>query len=471
MSQSLQRLRILYISFFLLTGCLHTQLHEAPLTLEETSWPDHLQTGGRSISSKEWWLQYEDPQLNQWVCWALESNPGLAEARDRIRTAYAQAEAIHARLVPHLDLFGSYSRQRQSLYDVGIPAFVPLVINQNPWFNTATVLLEGSYELDIWGKNRAAYRAGLSTWQQHIADQEQTKLILVTTLVSTYLDWQSKLLQLECLGEAIAVQKQRIHLIHSRFKQQIRDLSPTLEIERELRNLEIQQAELQGSIEMDEHALMALVGRPLSLESPSAQWRVQEDLPDTLPLNFICHRPDLVSSLWSIQSQTFEVVVAKTQFYPNLNLTANLGQISFLVSRFFEQPATSLLGLASSVLPIYRGGELRAQYAEAQAMLDQTISQYNTTLLQSIEEVSDSLSSWKSTKLSWEAHTKNLDDVEQLYSLAEARWQNQIRDLESVLSVKKQWYDQKIITLQAALDVAAAQIQFVKALGGGYDGS
>src|SRR5258708_12637360 len=85
---------------------------------------------------------------------ALAGSPTLAIAEARVRKAQAVVAQAHSRELPQISANGSVTEQKQS-YNLGIPPqFVPHGYND---YGRAT--LDFSWELDFWGKNRAAVAA------------------------------------------------------------------------------------------------------------------------------------------------------------------------------------------------------------------------------------------------------------------------------------------------------------------------
>ena len=105
-----------------------------------------------------WWKAYGDPQLDGLVDEALNGSPTLAQAQARLRRAQALANQAKAAQLPSLSAAAGAERAKQS-YNNGIPPdFVPQGYNDD-----GRLSLDFSWELDFWGKNRAAVARLVST--------------------------------------------------------------------------------------------------------------------------------------------------------------------------------------------------------------------------------------------------------------------------------------------------------------------
>ncbi|MCI3135434.1 TolC family protein, partial [Phenylobacterium aquaticum] len=134
--------------------------------------------------SETWWTVYGDPQLDQLMSEALAGSPSLAQAAARVRGARARADEARGATLPSLGLNAQAAENKQS-YNAGFPkAFVPQGYN-----DTGKATLDASFDLDLWGRNRAALAAATSEAEATLADAAQAKLLLTTNLAGAYADF------------------------------------------------------------------------------------------------------------------------------------------------------------------------------------------------------------------------------------------------------------------------------------------
>jgi outer membrane protein TolC len=130
-----------------------------------------------------WWKAYGDAQLDALVDEALTGSPTLAQAEARLRRAQALANQAKAAQLPNVSANGGVERAKQS-YNNGIPPdFVPQGYN-----DYGRLSLDFSWELDFWGKNRAAVAAATSEAKAAQADAAQARLMLATSVAAAYAD-------------------------------------------------------------------------------------------------------------------------------------------------------------------------------------------------------------------------------------------------------------------------------------------
>jgi outer membrane protein TolC len=104
-----------------------------------------------------WWERVDDPQLTALIEEGLTNAPQVAIAAARIRRAEAEAQRIGAARYPSVsaEAEGGLLRQSRSF---GIPAeSLP-----GGWIDYGQAALNIGHDLDLWGRNRAAFAAATS---------------------------------------------------------------------------------------------------------------------------------------------------------------------------------------------------------------------------------------------------------------------------------------------------------------------
>ena len=122
---------------------------------------------------------YGDAQLNGLMQEALAGSPTLAVAQARVRKAEAATATVRSRGLPNVSGNAGVEQAKQS-YNIGIPAeFVPQGYN-----DYGRLTLDFNWELDFWGKNRAAVAAAVSDARAAEADAAEARLMLSTNVAA-----------------------------------------------------------------------------------------------------------------------------------------------------------------------------------------------------------------------------------------------------------------------------------------------
>lgn len=108
-----------------------------------------------------------------------------------------------------------------------------------------------------------------------------------------------------------------------------------------------------------------------------------------LPSALLERRPDVLSAEQQVRAGNAQVGVAIANFFPQMGLTALLGQASTPLSQITAGSANVWSIAANFAGPIYEGGALTAQKRQAVAAWQQAKLQYEETALNAFTDVSN----------------------------------------------------------------------------------
>jgi len=417
-----------------------------------------------------WWKRYGDPQLDALMDEALAGSPTLAQAQARVVTARAATAVAAAQELPQLTAQGQVQETKQTYAYLFPKAFLPL-----GYQDYGQVTLNLNWELDFWGKNRAAVRAAASEARAAAADAAEARLVLTTDIASQY----ATLARLDADRE-VAVEATRV-----------RDETATLAAQRVANGLDTQ-AELKqaqaGSpaaranvVALDEEiaqtrdALAALVGagpdRGLALTPPKAAQLTAFGLPADLRLGLIGRRPDVIAARWRAEAASHRIRQAKAAFYPDINLAGYFGQQSLHLDQLFT-PGAALGSIGPAVtLPIFEGGRLRGALRGAQADRDAAVAAYDEAVTEALREVADVAASERALDQRLAESRKALDFYEGAYKVARLRYEGGLSTFQSVLLAEDAVLTQRQVVADLDSRAFTLDVALVRALGGGFTGA
>ncbi|MDH2431781.1 efflux transporter outer membrane subunit [Pokkaliibacter sp. MBI-7] len=419
-------------------------------------------------AAPQWWLHYHDEQLNKLMDQALTNAPDLQTARARILKAAGYAQQAGASLLPGVNLDTSVTRVKQS-YNNGVPE---AAIPQD--FNTASrAALDFSYELDFWGKNRAAVAAATSELAAAQAEAAQTRLILTTAIASAYAELARLHADYDAAVQAVTVRQHSVTLLQSRQRNGLETMGSVRQAESRLAEARADRLAAEEAIALQRYRLTALAGigpdAALSITRPTVELIQPQAVPSTLAADLIGHRPDLVAARQRVEAAAKGIDVARAGFMPNVNLTAYVGMQSLGTLDLLTQGGSEIAGIGPAIsLPIFRGGQLQGAYRVARAEYDNAVASYNQTLLQALHEVVTSVTQQHLLTPQLQERQTALQTAEQAYQLTDARYEGGLASYLAVLSAE----DSVIATRRALADLQSQSftldVALIKALGGGY---
>jgi NodT family efflux transporter outer membrane factor (OMF) lipoprotein len=428
-------------------------LTEAPLTRAE--WPD-----------ADWWNRFGDPQLNALVGEALAGNPSMGAARARLDHATAFAVASGAPLAPQMSAGADINRQRYS----GTGIFPPPI--GGSYYTQTQLALQFSYEIDFWGKNRAAYDAALGLAHAAEVDAFAARLLLSAAVAHAYAQLGHAFDQLDVAQATLAQRQAVLDLTRQRLAAGLDTKVELKQAEASIPAARQRIAQLEEDIALARNLLAALAGqgpdRGLSIERPRAEPRPVA-LPSTLPADLVGRRPDVVAQRWRVEAARRDIDSAKAQFYPNINLAALAGVQTVSYGKLLSPDSRIPQAGAALLLPLFDGGRLRGNLGAKDADYDLAVEQYNQTVLDAVREVADRLTSLRSAETQSTEARSGLSAAEEAYAVAVARYRAGLGNYLQVLAAETQVLDQKNLKADLRYREIDLSIDLIRALGGGFD--
>ncbi|HYP64966.1 MAG TPA: efflux transporter outer membrane subunit [Steroidobacteraceae bacterium] len=438
----------------------------APQTLGLSHTVADSQVEAAAWPADGWWRRYGDPQLDALIDEALAGSPSLATAQARLRAAQGQAVAARAARLPTTAANAEATRQRYAEDYLFPPPF------GGSYVNDGRVALDFSWDLDFWGRNRALLAAARSGVAAAEADRAAARLALAVAVVQAYIQLDLQYALLDVTNDNLKQQESILELTQQRVSAGLENTARVKQSEGQVALTRAAVAYVEASVALARNQLADLVAagpdRGGQLRRPQLSPPASIALPSVLPADLLGRRPDVAAARAQVESSGYGVKAAEADFYPNVNLTAFAGFQSIDLSQLFE-PANRILGAGAAIsLPLFNRGALRGALQVRQAQVDQSVAQYNQTLLDAVREVADVVVNWRALERETREQQAALADAQRSYELTTERYRAGLDNYLSVLSSQNQ-----VLTAQGlGAELEARRLTFsvdlVRALGGGY---
>ena len=430
----------------------HASLADAKLSA--ATWP-----------AADWWRRFGDPQLDALITEALAGNPGMASASARIRRAVALAASYGAALAPQASAGVNVTRQRYSSNGIFPPPIA------GAWYTQTDLAASFSYEIDLWGRNRAAYDAALGQARAAEVDAYAARLLLASGVARAYAQLGRSFDQLDLAQDSLKQRQAMFDLTRQRVAAGLDSQVDLKQAEGSIPAARERIAQLQEEIALGRNLLAALLGkgpdRGLAITRPRLQ-RQPIALPSVLPADLLGRRPDVVAQRWRVESARRDIDAAKAQFYPNVNLSALVGLQSISFARLLNVRSEDPSFGPALRLPLFDGGRLRANLAAKDADYDLAVEQYNQTLIDAVREVVDQLASLRSVSAQQVQLERGLATARDAYALATERYRAGVASYLQVLAAETPLLEQRNLRANLRARELELSINLIRALGGGF---
>lgn len=430
---------------------------------------DSLQAPVAAWPQEDWWKAYGDSHLDALIVEALADSPSLKVAAARVRAATADAGIAGADLWPTLNASGNLMETEVSANQMGAVerSFMP-----KGWHHEAEIAAGLSYELDFFGKNRAALAAATSAADAAKADEAAARLQLSTAVASVY----AQLMQLEAdrrlAGEAVAQRRESAALVRRRYDSGLESQGALAQAEAQVWAAETRLDTTQRLIALTRHQLAALLGkgpdRGASIVVPTTVTLQPAGLPEKLSLDLIGRRPDITAAKLRAMAAAKTIDVANANFYPNVDLVGSFG-VQSLDAKYLLTASSEFGHFGPAVsLPIFDYGRLTGVYAKTRAEYDAAVAGYDATLTDALRDVADAFANRRDVEKELKHARATLAASETAYRVLKVRYEGGIAPYIDLLTAETQLIDQRRVVADYETQAFAYDIALVRALGGGY---
>jgi NodT family efflux transporter outer membrane factor (OMF) lipoprotein len=416
---------------------------------------------------ESWWQSYGDAQLDALIREALAGSPDIAVAEARLRRAYAASQVADAASRPQATASAAAIQQKHS-YNY----LTPRELTPQGWDDYASASLTLSWQLDFWGRNRAAIAAATSEAKAAEAEAAQARLMLATTVASAYAELARQHAAHDTAAAALEVRTKTVELFRHRHENGLETLGSVRQVEARRSSAEADLLAVEEQLAMQRNSIAALVGagpdRGLAIARPTVDVARSFALPEHIEAELLGRRPDIVASRMRAEAAARRIDQARAEFYPNVNLTSVIGlQSKGLDMLTHNGSSTGSSGPAIS-LPIFSGGALRGNLRGAEADYAAAVAEYNRTVIQALQELADAAVGQNALGPQLERTAGAVDAARDAWRIQSNRYEGGLASYLDVLSAQ----DELLANLRAQSDLQsrsfALDVALVRALGGGY---
>ncbi len=418
------------------------------------------------VIDPQWWRAFGDAQLNQLVDKAISNSPTLRSAQARLARAQAASDAIRGTELPQINGSTDLTRQRFSANSIYPPPLGGAVLN------TGDMRAAASWELDFFGKNRAALEASLGQVRAAQADAQSARMLLASAVTRSYFNLVRVDAQIGVAERTLAQRTQSKSLVQDRVTA---GLDTQLELQQSdsaLPEARLQIETLQEQRALALNALAALTGQPnvpLALVLPAQVAIKNIAIAQSIPLDLLGRRADVAAARARIEAATHDIDNAKAMFYPNINLVGFVGYSSIGFDKLL-QSGSDQWGVGPAIrLPIFEGGRLRANLRGKTADLDLAVESYNALVIDAVHDVADQLASASAITRQQTELAAAQGSAEAAYTISTQRYQAGLGNYLNVLSAETAVLAQRRLAVDLTARALDTQVQLIRALGGGYD--
>ncbi len=470
-----------------LAGCSVGPNYQRPAALGTNAMPAVF-TGATSTNAVEWkpaqpsahlprgtwWEMFGDPELNRLEGLATTNNQQLVAAYANFQQARALVGIARADYFPQLSADPSYTRQRASANQTAGAG----ASSRGITYNTFSVPLDASWELDLWGRVRREVEGAHANLTASADDLEASKLAIQAEVAIDYFTLRSLDAQDQVLKETVVAYSRSLELTRNRHKGGIATDLDVSQAETQLSTTEAQIPAVQLQRANSLHALAVLCGQA----APSFEISVTRGvlaaaqqaldagpgIPVAVPSKLLECRPDIAAAERLMAAANANVGLAYAAFYPSVTINGLAGVLSVDANTLFNWESRVWSLGPSVALPLFTGGRNRAQLASARAAYDAAVANYRQTVLSAFQDVEDQLAAQRLLEKQTDAESSALKSARRTLDISMTKYKGGVITYLDVVIAQSSSLALEQTVVQLNAQRLAASVSLIKALGAGW---
>lgn len=317
-----------------------------------------------------------DPRLGQLISTALANNPDIRIAAARLERARAELVGIRGQSLPKITAEASIGKEFRR------------TSGQSLDFGDTSLMLDTSWELDLFGRIRAETSAGRARLSAAEWERRAVEQMITAEVARAWVQRATLKRRLDIYDGIIARSAELERIV--RVRQQAGAATRVELGLQSIRVLELREKrkQIEQGLDRTRTTLALLVGVPppaFKVAEPAPADLAIPDINPSAPRVLLASRPDILAAEARISAADGDAKAARAAFFPRIDLSF-VGMVEALSG----QPHTQSLSLGSSLLaPIFAQGRLRRALDVARADQLEAAESYRRAILAALGEVED----------------------------------------------------------------------------------
>jgi NodT family efflux transporter outer membrane factor (OMF) lipoprotein len=428
-------------------------------------------------AANQWWLAFNDPQLNDLIAAALAHSPDVHIAQARLRESRSQLQTQRADALPKVSGSAAAVRLREpdlsALSSSGSSDGNNVASAGRGPLQLYTAGFDASWEIDLFGGTRRAIEAASADAQAVDADLADTQVSLAAEVAQSYVELRDQQTRLELARRQAEIEQKMLTLTQQRRE---RGTAADVDVERlttQVENTRATLIPLDAQLTDSLDRLAVLTGRePGALDDQLALARPLPTLPATVaigdPSAMLQQRPDIRAAERRLASSNAQIGEHVADFFPKVTLLGDIGFSASDPGHLIRKSNFSWIGAPYLQWNALDFGRTLGAVHAAEASRDEAEARYTKAVLGALQDANSSLSRYGHQR----DHVVTLQKVEASAShsaaLMRQRYSAGVATLIDLLDTQREEFtaQQNVVAGQAELLKDFVSLQ--KSLGMGW---
>lgn len=425
---------------------------------------DNLFTGQIQPVDDQWWKAFGDPMLDSLIAVASTQNYSVLSAMDRMDMAKANLRIERGSFFPSISLNGGWDRQQSSGNVTALPQSISSAYSTS---------LNASWELDVFGSIRQRVKAQRENFAASKEEYTSVMISLCAQIASAYVGLRELQQELNVVTKNYDTQAAVLSITETRYKTGLVSKLDVAQAKSVYYSTKASIPQLEAGINQYITTLAILLGtypqyiHPI-LEQSGKLPDYMEPIGVGIPADLLLRRPDIRQAERQVNAQAALLGASKSDWLPQVFLKGSVGYSSHDLNDLTKRNSMTFEIAPSISWTLFNGTKLVNATRLARAQLDESIHQFNQTVLTAVQETDNAMNAYRNSIQQIVAMREVCHQGEEtlklsldLYKQGLSPFQNVLDALRSLLSYENQ-------LVQAQGSSLLQLIALYQALGGGY---
>lgn len=411
-----------------------------------------------------WWRNFNDPLLDSIIDVAVKQNYSVQMAADRIAMAKANLRIQQGSYSPIFGLSGEWNRQQSS----GNTSSLPQTITQ---YTDAALTM--NWEIDVFGSIRNRVKAQKENFA---ASQEEYNAVMVSLcaqVASAYIHLRELQQEVEVVKQNCLSQQAVVKITEKRYETGLVSKLDVAQAQSVYYDTKASLPMLEAGIIQYTNALGVLMGLyPWDVREIMETSRPLPEYIETvgigIPANLLLRRPDIRAAERQVNAQAATLGASKSDWWPQFFVKGSIGFASHDLDKFANHNSLTYEIAPTLSWNFFQGTKLVQATRLAKAQLDETIRQFNQTVLTAVQEVDNAMNSYRNSVKQIVALREVVNQGKQTLELSLDLYKQGLTPFQNVLDAQRSLLSFENELTQAKGNSLLNLIQLYQALGGGW---
>lgn len=458
-----------FFTLIFLSGCALYSKPEVPTPITPQCFKSTITKVNCNIPN-DWWLAFQDSQLDQLENQALQNSYDYKIALKNIQIAQTYVDLNIANYFPQINLNASATRNALSQNSFTGSQN----IRGGNVYNLMQLYGSASYQVDFWhqvanGVNWAKANVGATA-----AASDVTRVTLLGNVANIYLQLCALHANAVNLQQQLCAANAIINMNSVQYQGGLENIEPIENAKIQAENIKTSINNVEKQKQISENTLAYLLGKTpeqfhLQINRDLQSARLENLIPPNIPSLVLTQRPDIQSAFYQVLAYGYLEKQALANFFPNFTLTGNLGYASTALSNFISHGSLFWNFGLSALQPLLDFGKTASLYKQAKLQYENAVLNYQNVVLNAFKEVNSALSSYQQDMLTLNATKKQLQATKSKLALAQAQFNSGIIDCMTYQTYRLTYLQTENNVINQILQVYLDVIQVYQALGLGIN--